>query len=187
MKLIAYALSLLWTLSCTLPAKSPTNTEMEELPPLREQASLGRDPAYCGSLKRNLKLGEECIRSNEESYYNSLAERIAKIQRQLPDNPKNQLNLDSHGGMRRTFHAKGHACVKGYLEPMANRPASARAGIFATDLKRPTWVRFSNAQGLIQNDIEKDAAVWLLKSWALPTAPAIWLASRQITLKHKIF
>lgn len=60
----------------------------------------------------------------------------------------------------RGAHAKGHACVKAYLDVEEGLSSNLQHGIFSEPGKRyKTWIRFSNANSNFANhhDIEKDA------------------------------
>lgn len=60
----------------------------------------------------------------------------------------------------RGAHAKGHACVKAYLDVVDDISPNLQYGIFAEPGKRyKTWIRFSNANSNFANhpDMNKDA------------------------------
>jgi catalase len=116
------------------------------------------ETGYCETLKRPLKRGEECIAANEDAHYKSLGKRLGAVQMELPHLKENLLKTDDvGGGIRRTFHAKAHACVKAFVEPLPNRDRQTYAGLFSDDSNHPAWIRFSNAKGIVAPDKDHDA------------------------------
>lgn len=82
----------------------------------------------------------ETLRPNERQEFEEHALDIMGIQMRNAVLKKN-----GDDKVRRTFHAKKHACVAGSFEVLAGAPADLAAGpVFGTPRTIPTWVRFSN-------------------------------------------
>ncbi len=82
----------------------------------------------------------------EEAYINDLAERLkAKI---IKDNPT--------GIMRRDAHPKMHGVVKAEFIIEPNLPEQMQIGLFKEPKTYQAWIRFSNQDGSINPDIDRD-------------------------------
>ncbi len=95
-----------------------------------------------------LAIGEETRLPGEDALFGDLARTIEGMQDAL---------AAQNGGVRRGFHAKAHACVRGELH--VNVPATlpqAKVGLFADNKTYPTWVRYSNGVGFSQSDKSAD-------------------------------
>ena len=60
---------------------------------------------------------------------------------------------------QRAFHSKGHACLRGEMVLVKDRPLSTRQGIFAdaySNQRWKFWGRFSNGAGWVQRDTAPD-------------------------------
>jgi hypothetical protein len=69
-----------------------------------------------------------------------------------------QVAAEKQKPVMRGFHAKSHGCLHGELQPLADRDARTRFGIFAEGAGTlPVWVRYSNGVGWRQSDDELDA------------------------------
>lgn len=158
--------------------EQPTPVTFQDLIAIRDQLlRQQREPnqifeshvAFCQSLNRDLKLGEECLSSDQTEKYLQLGRRIQDVQSRLPMDPKNQVDHKIADGLRRTLHAKAHACVKGFIEPLAKRSPETFAGVLSDSQRREVWIRFSNAQGIVQPDSSDDARGMAIKIMGLPS------------------
>lgn len=94
----------------------------------------------------NEQLAREDVPPGEAAYINDLAERLrAKI---IKDNPT--------GIMRRDAHPKMHGVVKAEFIVEPGLPQELRVGIFGQPLAYQAWIRFSNQDGTINPDIDRD-------------------------------
>jgi hypothetical protein len=136
-----------------------TTPPIDRQPSASASASVigARDVADCEPLGRRLKLGEECVRPDQAEHYKNLGLRMQAVQAKMPMDPKNQVDSSVAGGIRRPLHAKAHACVKAVLVPAKDLPAPYANGLLSDGRSHQTWVRFSNAQGLIEKDSDHDA------------------------------
>src|SRR5688572_24056669 len=99
----------------------------------------------------------EIIRADEAEVFKTLAAKIKELQ---------DLKIKENGGVKRGFHSKVHACVRGTLTLDGARPAFARHGIFGDDAPADgyqVWLRLSNGQGVNKADGERDVRGWALK------------------------
>lgn len=113
-------------------------------------AALGgcRHPGAGGALPP--ALAEERIPPGEEKDISRLTELLLELQeRRL---------LELGRPARRGQHAKHQGCVRAELEVLADAPPQARHGVFREPGRRyPAWIRFSNGDGLVKPDTERDA------------------------------
>jgi hypothetical protein len=94
----------------------------------------------------NEQLAREEVPPGEAAYIDDLAERLkAKI---IKDNPA--------GIMRRDAHPKMHGVVKAEFTVQPDLPQELRVGIFAQPRTYRAWIRFSNQDGTINPDIDRD-------------------------------
>lgn len=92
------------------------------------------------------QLAQEYPPPGEAEFTRDLAERLkAKI---IKDNPT--------GIMRRDAHPKMHGVVKAEFMIEPNLPEQLRVGIFKEARTYQAWIRFSNQDGNIQADINRD-------------------------------
>ncbi|MES2933603.1 MAG: catalase family protein [Pseudomonadota bacterium] len=93
-----------------------------------------------------LKLAEESIPPDEIKYTEDLTVRLkAKI---IKDNPI--------GIMRRDAHPKMHGVVKAEFIVEPDLPQHLRIGVFKVPATYQAWIRFSNQDGTIGPDINRD-------------------------------
>ncbi len=100
-------------------------------------------------LKRSPVTTEEIIRDDEQEQAEISKLRFVEIVE------KNKSDYVGRGA-----HAKGHACVKAYLDVVDDIEEKLQYGIFSEPGKRyKTWIRFSNANSNFasHHDVEKDA------------------------------
>ncbi|MBF0227316.1 MAG: catalase family protein [Desulfobacterales bacterium] len=70
---------------------------------------------------------------------------------------KKKMDKDySSGTMKRGAHPKHHGCIKAEFIVEPNLSDELRVGIFKEARSFPAWIRFSNASGGVQSDLEKD-------------------------------
>lgn len=81
----------------------------------------------------------ETVRRNEQVDFQEHAVDIMGIQMRNAVMKKN-----GDDKVRRTFHAKKHACVAGNFEVLSAPADLAKGPVFGTPRTIPTWVRFSN-------------------------------------------
>ena len=94
----------------------------------------------------NEQLAREDAPPGEAAYINDLADRLkTKI---IKDNPT--------GIMRRDAHPKMHGVVKAEFTVEADLPQELRVGIFGQPRTYQAWIRFSNQDGSINPDIDRD-------------------------------
>jgi hypothetical protein len=99
----------------------------------------------------------EIIRPDEAEVFKALTAKIKQLQ---------DLKREENGGVKRGFHSKVHACVRGTLTLDDARPAFARHGIFGADAPADgyqVWLRLSNGQGVNKADSERDVRGWAMK------------------------
>lgn len=92
---------------------------------------------------------EEIIRNDEAEQARIAQQRFIEIVE------KNKTDYVGRGA-----HAKGHACVKAYLDVVQDISPDLQYGIFSDPGKRyKTWIRFSNANSNFANhpDLDRDA------------------------------
>ena len=103
-------------------------------------------------------LGQEQIAAGEQQYIEDLAQRLkAKIVADYPT-----------GTMRRDAHPKMHGLVKAQFEVEANLPAELQVGIFKKAGSWPAWIRFSNQNATMQDDIKGDIRGMAIKLMGVP-------------------
>jgi hypothetical protein len=119
--------------------------------------SLTKDDLF---VNEHYKFGDK---AREIAEFQNHAERVLKAQGSLA-------NTHSPGQLRRVFHAKSHACLKGKLNLLANRPENTRHGIFASGGKTSYNVlaRFSNGVGFDEHDLIPDVRGIALKIFGVP-------------------
>ncbi len=106
----------------------------------------------------NKNLGQEYPPAGEEAYIKDLAERLkAKI---IKDNPT--------GIMRRDAHPKMHGVVKAEFIIEPNLPEELQIGVFKEAKTYQAWIRFSNQDGSINPDIERDIRGMAIKLMGVP-------------------
>lgn len=94
----------------------------------------------------NEQLAREEVPPGEAAYINDLAQRLkAKI---IKDNPT--------GIMRRDAHPKMHGVVRAEFTVEPGLPQELRVGIFGEPRTYKAWIRFSNQDGTINPDIDRD-------------------------------
>jgi hypothetical protein len=113
-----------------------------------------------GVSASRLAIGEEVILPGEEQEFAAIAKTLQGLQDRL---------AAKNGGVGRTFHQKGHACVLGELHvAVPPEHPELKVGLFATDATYPTWLRFSNGVGFTQRDKAGDARGLALKVMKVP-------------------
>lgn len=71
--------------------------------------------------------------------------------------------------MTRDVHAKHHGCVKSFVSvDNSALPAPLRVGVFAQNKTYPSWIRFSNGQGVPKADADGDVRGFGLKLMGVP-------------------
>ncbi len=106
------------------------------------------------------QLAQETIDADEESYFADLAQRL-----------QNRISqMYQHGIMRRDAHPKMHGLVRASFEVEHDLPPELRVGVFQPGKHYQTWVRFSNQNGSIQDDHERDIRGVALKLMQVPGA-----------------
>src|SRR5262245_58523527 len=90
----------------------------------------------------------EDIRSDEASRFAGYARDIEDLQRWHA--------ARTGGTIRRGFHTKPHAGLRGVFTVRSDVPDYARHGIFRTPVSRPAWVRFSSGFSRPQPDLFPD-------------------------------
>lgn len=114
------------------------------------------DP-YNPWAKKRLGIGEENVLPGESEEFAGYAK--------LANTMQSRAKQDSGAStVRRTFHAKPHACLRGDLTiDNGQLPAASRVGIFAENKTYPTWARFSNGVGTPQADRKADMRGFAIK------------------------
>lgn len=103
-------------------------------------------------------LAQEDPPPGEAAYINDLAERL-----------KAKIIKDNAGGiMRRDAHPKMHGVVKAEFIVEPDLPAQLRVGVFRQPATYPAWIRFSNQDGTINPDIDKDIRGMAIKLMGVP-------------------
>lgn len=103
-------------------------------------------------------LAQEDPPPGEAAYINDLAERL-----------KAKIIKDNAGGiMRRDAHPKMHGVVKAEFIVEPDLPAPLRVGVFSQPATYPAWIRFSNQDGTINPDIDKDIRGMAIKLMGVP-------------------
>ncbi len=106
----------------------------------------------------NLPLAQEVPPPGEAACIQDLAERLkAKI---IRDNPT--------GIMRRDAHPKMHGVVKAEFTVKSGLPDALRVGIFKEPHTFRAWIRFSNQDGSINPDIDRDLRGMAIKLMGVP-------------------
>lgn len=104
------------------------------------------------------QLAQEYPPANEAIYVNDLTDRLkAKI---IADNPTDI--------MRRDAHPKMHGVVKAEFIVEPDLPDALRVGVFSAPRTYPAWIRFSNQNGTISPDIERDIRGMAIKLMGVP-------------------
>lgn len=104
------------------------------------------------------QLAQEYPPPGEADYINDLAQRLkAKI---IKDNPT--------GIMRRDAHPKMHGVVKAEFIIEPDLPTQLQIGIFKEAKTYPAWIRFSNQDGSINPDIDRDIRGMAIKLMGVP-------------------
>ncbi len=104
------------------------------------------------------QLAQETIAPNEDFYFDDLAKRLqAKIAADYPT-----------GTMRRDAHPKMHGLVKAQFIVEENLPSQLQVGIFKQANSWPCWVRFSNQNATMQDDIKGDIRGMAIKLMGVP-------------------
>lgn len=98
------------------------------------------------SITSLAKVYKEEIQEGEAEVFAEIGKRFQKIQK----------DIAGEGEVQRVLHAKTHACYNAEFEVLPSNDPRTRASIFALPKKYPALVRFSNAKGVIQADIESD-------------------------------
>jgi catalase len=103
----------------------------------------------------------------EEEEFRGHERRVQEAQKRLEE--KHKL-----GRPRRVFHTKTHACLKGKLNLLEDRPESTRHGIFASGGKTSYNVlaRFSNGVGFEEHDLKPDVRGIALKIFGVDDSSA---------------
>lgn len=103
-------------------------------------------------------LAQENPPPGEAAYINDLAERL-----------KAKIIKDNAGGiMRRDAHPKMHGVVKAEFIVEPDLPEALRVGVFKQPATYPAWIRFSNQDGTINPDIDKDIRGMAIKLMGVP-------------------
>lgn len=103
-------------------------------------------------------LAQETIPSDEAQFTADLAARLkAKI---IRDNPT--------GIMRRDAHPKMHGLVKAEFIVEADLPPELKIGVFSEPKSYQAWIRFSNQDGSINPDKDRDIRGMAIKLMGVP-------------------
>lgn len=104
------------------------------------------------------QLGQEQIAAGEQQFIDNLAQRLkAKIVADYPN-----------GVMRRDAHPRMHGLVKAQFEVESNLAPELQIGIFKTAANLPAWIRFSNQNATMQDDIKPDIRGMAIKLMGVP-------------------
>jgi catalase len=102
--------------------------------------------------------GLEYVEPEEEEI---IAEMIAEMENQLT-------RLYQNTKMLRQVHTKIHGCVKAAFTILPDLAPELKVGIFKEALTYPAWIRFSNANTIIQADKKKDIRGIAIKLMNVP-------------------
>ncbi len=106
----------------------------------------------------NTRLAREDPPADEAAFIQELADRLkAKI---IQENPT--------GIMRRDAHPKMHGVVMAEFIVEQDLPEELRVGIFKEPKTYPAWIRFSNQNGGIRPDLERDIRGMAIKLMDVP-------------------
>lgn len=89
---------------------------------------------------------KEAKAPNEDSTFERLANELGALQRK-----RAQASI-----ARRGLHAKSNVATRGTFEVLADVPAHAKVGLFATPATYQAVIRFSNGTGAVQEDKKPD-------------------------------
>lgn len=103
---------------------------------------------------------KEVVSPNEAAIFAALPAEFNKMQRAVAD--------DAGAKAERGLHNKPHLTLKGTLKVLDSIPAPYRQGFFATPATYQTWVRFSNGQGVRQEDRKPDLRGFAVKVLGAP-------------------
>ncbi|MEP7317916.1 MAG: catalase family protein [Panacibacter sp.] len=106
----------------------------------------------------NKQTGHEYIAAEEAAI---IAEMIEEMQNQLTA-------LYEKTKMLRQVHTKMHGCVKAAFTVMPDLAPELRTGVFKEPITYPAWIRFSNANTVVQADKKKDIRGIAIKLMNVP-------------------
>ncbi|MCX6125373.1 MAG: catalase [Proteobacteria bacterium] len=155
MKIAKIAIYVLVGFAMTSNCKTP-----EKGHDLSEEKSIDSSlPTLDYSAASNLRINEEYVANGEATAFKHYALAFSKIHRQ--QQAQNATVADPSINYR-GMHAKGHGCVEGEFE--ATPPeVRYKTGLFALTGKYKVTVRFSNGNGRILGDSERDLRGFALR------------------------
>jgi hypothetical protein len=93
----------------------------------------------------------------------------AQLIQQLADGAIEKLSSSHKSGpMQRDAHPKSHGCVRGWFYVMVNLPDYLKVGVFATAVRFPCWIRFSNGSPNVSGDNTPDVRGIAIKLMGVP-------------------
>src|SRR5512140_224474 len=101
---------------------------------------------------------KENLPEGEAARFATYAEQVHALQKKHAEN----------GKAARGLHAKGHGGLRATLEVLADLPAHAKHGVFATPRTFDAFVRFSNGSGKRQSDKAGDVRGIAVKLVGVP-------------------
>ncbi|MEP7252739.1 MAG: catalase family protein [Ginsengibacter sp.] len=104
------------------------------------------------------EIGHEYVSEDEHSI---IGEMIEEMKMQLIQLYQNTRTL-------RQVHTKMHGCVKAAFTVLPGLSAELKFGVFKEPLTYPAWIRFSNANTIVQHDRKKDIRGVAIKLMNVP-------------------
>jgi hypothetical protein len=128
----------------------------------RYSAFLGADRHVCKAFSLSVALFSAlpALASSLEEVPASEDSAIQQIVRKVEESVRaDARNCQAH----RDAHPKSHGCVRAKFSVLHNLPDEVRFGIFKEFRDYPSWIRYSNASGKVQDDSVGDARGMTIK------------------------